>query len=465
MSKFATTPKTESSYIDVAANGNGNEKSLLSLEAYRRLSTDIGRSSIKLLEIGPGGGSALSTFAAGAVENGLIKPTHVSMLELDGVQSESLLAARKTAERFGISTSLHSGSATDLLDIFPPQSIDILSTSAVIHEAYSYAGGYDAMDKSFQGIAGALSPGGFYAYRDVYGVKNLSMHERVRHIYDKSSWIMFCKLFIDYYTKKADHSYKHYKDRIKLSQNSKSISVDSIEGSTPLSIEAPIGLLRETQRHYITLRDYLWRNGNLGIVPELDDSNKTNDWIDRDRGHKRIHYKMLDDDPILKTMSTPISGDEYIVDSDIFDNTSDVRMSEVLSDIIENAETSEHWKAWSEWLEREGSETYFYMPIGELLGSVALNSFEVSNGTQILLPTSKHDIRKVDRAYYNRYLESKLSNPLPDGKQLVLFELLSLKDRDSSLQEKISGALGALSMYCSHDVLSNIYTPIRKAIK
>jgi hypothetical protein len=465
MSKFATAPKTESSYIDIAANGNGNEKSLLSLEAYRRLSTDIGRSSIKLLEVGPGGGSALSAFAAGTTENGLIKPTHVSMLELDGVQSESLLAARKTAERFGISTSLHNGSATDLLDIFSPQSIDILSTSAVIHEVYSYAGGYDAMDKSFQGIAGTLSPGGFYAYRDVYGVKNLSMHERARHIYDRSSWVMFCKLFLDYYTKKADHSYKHYEDRIKLSQGGKTISIDSIEGNTPLSIEAPIGLLRETQRHYITLRDYLWRKGNLGIIPELDDPSKTNDWIDRDRGHKRIHYKMLDDDPILKTMSTLISDDEYIVDGDIFDNTSDVRMGEVLSDIIKNSETSEHWKSWSEWLKREGSETYFYMPIGELLGSVALNSFEVSNGTQILLPTSKHDIRKVDRAYYNRYLESKLSNPLPDGKQLVLFELLSLKDKDSNLQEKISGALGALSMYCSHDVLSNIYTPIRKATK
>lgn len=465
MSKFATAPKTESSYIDIAANGNGNEKSLLSLEAYRRLSTDIGRSSIKLLEVGPGGGSALSAFAAGTTENGLIKPIHVSMLELDGVQSESLLAARKTAERFGISTSLHNGSATDLLDIFSPQSIDILSTSAVIHEVYSYAGGYDAMDKSFQGIAGTLSPGGFYAYRDVYGVKNLSMHERARHIYDRSSWVMFCKLFLDYYTKKADHSYKHYEDRIKLSQGGKTISIDSIEGNTPLSIEAPIGLLRETQRHYITLRDYLWRKGNLGIIPELDDPSKTNDWIDRDRGHKRIHYKMLDDDPILKTMSTLISDDEYIVDGDIFDNTSDVRMGEVLSDIIKNSETSEHWKSWSEWLKREGSETYFYMPIGELLGSVALNSFEVSNGTQILLPTSKHDIRKVDRAYYNRYLESKLSNPLPDGKQLVLFELLSLKDKDSNLQEKISGALGALSMYCSHDVLSNIYTPIRKATK
>ena len=465
MSNFATTPKTDALYIDVAANGNGREKSFLSIEAYRRLSADLSRGSIRLLEIGPGGGSALSGFTAEVAENGLTKPTHISMLELDGIQSESLLVARKTAESFGISTSFHNGSATDLPDIFPPQSVDILSTSAVIHEVYSYAGGYSAMDKTFQGITSTLSPGGFYAYRDVYGVKNLSMHERARHIYDRSSWVMFCKLFLDYYTKNADHSYKHYEDRVKLSQGGNVINVDSIEGNLPLSIEAPIGLLRETQRHYITLRDYLWRNGDLGIVPELDDPSKTNDWIDRDRGHKRIHYKMLDNDPVLKAMSTPVSESEYIVDSDIFDSTSDVRMGEVLSDIIENSEASEHWQSWNEWLKREGSETYFYMPIGDLLGSVALNSFEASDGMQILLPTSKHDIKKIDRAYYNRYLESKLSNPLSDGKQLVLFELLSLKDKGNNLQEKINGALGALSMYCSHDVLSNIYTPIRKATK
>ena len=171
---------------------------------------------------------------------------------------------------------------------------------------------------------------------------------------------MFCKLFLDYYTRNANHSYKHYGDRIKLSQNGNPINVDSIEGKSPLSIEAPIGLLRETQRHYITLRDYLWRNGNLGIVPELDDPSKTNDWIDRDRGHKRVHYRVLDDDPILKAMSTPVSENEYIVDGDIFDNTSDVRMGEVLSDIIENSESSEHWKSWSEWLERRLGNLFLY---------------------------------------------------------------------------------------------------------
>ena len=55
MSKFAITPKTDALYINVAANGNGHEKSLLSVEAYRRLSADLGRNSIRLLEIGPGG--------------------------------------------------------------------------------------------------------------------------------------------------------------------------------------------------------------------------------------------------------------------------------------------------------------------------------------------------------------------------------------------------------------------------
>lgn len=466
MSEFAIRSKTAASYIDMATNGNGQEKALLSVEAYNRLKSADNYSQINLIEIGPGGGSALAAFTERIAPTKTENPIHISLLELDGIQSQGLQDARQTAERHGITTSFHTGNATELPQHFRQGSADIVASSAVIHEVYSYAGGYNAIDKTLQGITDTLKPGGFYAYRDIYGVNNLSMHERARHIYDRSSWVMFCKLFLEYYTEHANHPYRHYEDRIKLSQNGKRVDFKLIEPSLPLSIEAPVGLLREVQRHYITLRDYLWRNGDLGVILDLDDVNKTSDWIDRTRGHKRVHYKMLDDDPALKAMSVPAAdGEEYVVDSDIFDNTSDVRMSEVLLDIINSAENSQHWISWNEWLKREGSETYFYMPIGSLLSCVALNSFESTDGSSILLPTNETDIVRADRAYYNRYLKSKLSNPLPDGKQLVLFELLSLKDKDKDLQEKITGALGALSLYCSHDVLSNIYTPIRKAMR
>ncbi|MEV6429128.1 hypothetical protein [Nocardia sp. NPDC051463] len=42
---------------------------------------------------------------------------------------------------------------------------------------------------------------------------------------------------------------------------------------------APIGLFREAQRHYITLRDHVWRSGILGFTPVLD-GQLLGDWID-----------------------------------------------------------------------------------------------------------------------------------------------------------------------------------------
>ena len=466
MGEFTISSKSAAPYIDIAANGNGDEKSFLILEAYTRLAADDARDKISILDIGPGGGSALQSFSGKLPDPEGRKRISFSLLELEGIQSDSLKHSRLVAEGRGVETSFYTGSATSLGDFFGSQSIDIVSTSAVVHEIYSYAGGYTAIDKTMQSIAGVLSPGGFYVYRDVYGVDRLSMHERSRHIYDRSSWVMFCKLFLNHYIQRAEHPYGHYQDRVRLSQAGKEIEASSIDEAVPLSVDAPIGLLREIQRHYITLRDHLWRNGCLGVIPELENPYKTSDWIDKRRGHKRVHYRMLDDDPLLKEMSTlnPEDGD-YVVDGDIFDNTSDVRISELLSDIIEKGQFSNHWNTWSEWLKREGSETYFYLPLGELLGSVALNSFQATDGEGILLPTQSDDVLKVDRTYYNRYLNSKLSNPLTDSKQLILFELLPLKDKNTELKEKVASALSTLALHCSHDILSSIYTPIRKATR
>lgn len=98
----------------------------------------------------------------------------------------------------------------------------------------------------------------------------------------------------------------------------------------------------------------------------------------------------------------------------------------------------------------------------------ALRSYEATKGDSILLPTRPSDVI-TPRTYYNRYLNTKLSNSLFDGKQLVLFELVPLKsssgpEQRKAVSEKIAGALGALSLYCPQDTLSNIYAPLRKAL-
>lgn len=462
MRNFSIESKSAASYIDEAANGHGDEKSQLLKEAYRRVAS-FDANDISLLEIGPGGGSALKDFVSDISGGDKIR---IHTLELDGVESAALEQSLVEIAPQVANVSIHRGNIVDLDTFFDRGSMDIISTSALMHEVYSYSGGYTAIDNALRGISTVLAPGGFYAYRDVYAVQGLSLHERARHVYDRTSWVAFCGLFLDYYLENANHPYSRYADRVKLSQLGETVNTSAIDATIPLSIEAPVGLLRELQRHYITLRDLFWRRGSLGIKPELDCIDASSGWLDKTRGHRRIRYQMLENDPMLEVMShaIPDKEDFYVADGDIFDKATDIRMGDALLDIISNNDQSIYWEGWSEWVQREGSETYCYMTIGELLSSVALNSFEATHGQGILLPASEYDVAMVERAYYNRYLRSKLSNPLPDGKQLVLFEMLDIQRNDTELQQKAKGALGALSIYCSRDSISDIYKPLRRII-
>lgn len=475
MTYFSVESKNCKRYLDIASNGNGEEKSLLTIEAICRInnSTLDSAGPIHTVEIGPGGGSAFLSIAK-AIDENIIRnehPLHITALELEGIESEALKQARtELDQRLNVTTNFRVGNAVNLDELFGVNSLDIVSTSALLHEVYSYSNGYEGIDDVISGISVSLRPGGFYAYRDVFGTEELSLHDRTRHVYDRSSWVAFNKLFLEHYLKQATHPYHRYDDRIRTTQAGKNIKIKDIDESSSLSIEAPVGVLREIQRHYITLRDHLWRTGVLGVIPILE-GDSADDWIDKKRGHKRIYYKMLEDDPILSSVSTHISTNMYAVDGDVFNSTADTLMSEFLKDIIDNGNTSSNWGTWYEWLNREGGETYCYMSLNDFLGNVALRSFEATEGKSIIVPTREDDVMFAPRAYYDRYLKSKLSNPLPDGKQMILFESIPLSSGSSGRVErelitsKLSGALGALSVHCSQSVLSKIYTPLRKALQ
>ncbi len=287
-----------------------------------------------------------------------------------------------------------------------------------------------------------------------------SLHERTRHIYDREAWTRFIGLFLPYYLDNATHPYHRHEDRIIIEQGQERLEPTEINMESDLSISAPIGLLREIQRHYITLRDYAWRTGALGVEPILE-GERSSDWMDLKRGHKRVHFALKREDPLLNSLSEHEDGDVRMVDGDIFDATTEVLLGEFLREVCENKD-SKSGRVWQEWLKREGSETYSYMSLSELLGSFAIESLAATNGENILLPVRLSDIQTVPRSYYNRFLESQLSNPLKDGKQLVLFEALGLGDQGQEGEEKLSEALSTISEYCTKSVLSEVYSAVRK---
>lgn len=457
MNDFYFNGKGNSTYIDNAINGNGKEKAAFTIEAMNRL-RDAGRETQNVVEIGPGGGSSIDTVSE-AFEDGTLQDInlHMSFLELEGVESESLKRAQLRLSEFATS-SFHTGDAKNLHSIFG-ETVDVVAASAVLHEVYSYGGGYDALDTTFGEIANSLRPGGFFAYRDVLSVDRLTQHERTRHVYDREAWVRFTKLFLTHYLSNSSHPYHRQDDKIVFEQDSSRIQLDNINETKALSIEAPVGLLREIQRHYITLRDHVWRDGSLGISPILE-GDEANDWIDVKRGHKRVHFTSTLNDPLLSALSEGSASGTRIVDGDIFDSTTEVLLGAFLKKVSENDESVR--VSWENWLKREGSETYVYMTLNKLIGTAAIRSFSASEGKKILLPVKASDVAVTPRVYYNRFLQRQLSNPISDGKQMVLFEAVDVMDKSKHNEQKVAEALNTISDHCSKETLSEIYEPVRR---
>lgn len=448
--------KGSSGYLDASITGNGAEKSQLVVSAIRRLG-ERGIVPENILEIGPGSGSAIVELATAidAQFPDLKGRTNLSLLELEDVESGKLKKARKKFEEIG-STALIRGDATQLDSLLDEGSMSIISASAVMHEIFSYGGGYPAVTDAVGSISRVLEPGGLFAYRDVFSVKKDSQHDRVKHIYDNEGWVRFIKIFVPYYLAKAEHPYKREDDILVFEQDSSFVKPNEIDPQRYLGIEGPIGILREIQRHYITLRDYLWREGSLGVSPIVE-GNFASDWMDHKKGHKRVHYTSELNDPLLEAMSEENGEGHKVVDGDIFDDTTDVLLAKFLEKAQED-QNSEEWKIFQKWMDREGSETYIYYTRDRLLGAVAISSMRATDGQKVLLPTFLEDVFASPRLYYNRYLRRQLSSPLYDGKQLVLFEAVDVKKHP----ECVSRGLGVLATLCSKATISKIYAPLSK---
>jgi hypothetical protein len=218
--------------------------------------------------------------------------------------------------------------------------------------------------------------------------------------------------------------------------------------------------LREAQRHYITLRDHVWRSGILGFTPILD-GQLSGDWLDFRAGHKRVHFTFGDSTGISSSDRANIAavsesyGDHHVVDGDIFDAVTDVALNLFL--VAVERGNNDCAQIWNAWLEREGRETYAYLTADELLTAFAVHSAETDTATtpSTLMPVLPDDIFTRERHYYNRFLGKSLANPLTDAKQMVLFQNIPLTD-----SQALQHALGTIRQYCSKPNLARIHTAI-----
>lgn len=454
MTVFATEHKSAPRYLDVAANTHGQEKGYLVLKALEQVKTQRPH----VVEIGPGGGAAVSFLASALSGNQHgAGPVDLTLIEAPGVTSHALPRAVSEFNEVGTCELAH-GFAQDLESLLP-RPADIVSASALVHEIYSYGGGYSGLHSLIRVLGSVIEPYGYFAYRDVFSVRNRSIHERVTHAYDAPSWLRFLRLFTPHYLDQGRHPYHHIHDQVMARQNSRIVEVSDLDVGTCAVISAPIGLFREIQRHYLTFRDHVWRSGALGFIPELD-GQLAREWLDARTGHKIVHYTLLGTEwlpkayrDMLDALSEPYAG-HRTVDGDIFDTCTDVALNAFLAAVEEgDAECSQ---VWNEWSIREGRETYAYLTTDELLTEIAVNSAQATHDRPtVLLPAKAEDIVTRQRHYYNRYLSARLANPLWDAKQLVLFRNLPVSD-SAMLTEALTGVRESFS---KHD-LARVYAAL-----
>lgn len=455
-STFTTTLKTAATYIDVAANAHGEEKAHLALQALKRMP----HAGAHLVEVGPGGGSAVAYLASQlTAAQPSIDDVRLTLVEVPGVTSASLTASMDAFNRVG-TCRLLTGFAQDIGTLLP-EPVDVISASALLHEVYSYGGGYAGLQSMIRTLPTVLKAGGMFAYRDVYAVKSGTLHDRTQQTYTSQSWLRFLRMFLPQYLDEGTHPYHGAADQVVLRQDSRIVTPEHLSERTSVVAAAPVGIFREVQRHYITLRDHIWRSGVLGFSPYLEGP-LSGDWIDGRQGHKRVHYQLTDSDWLPGTQKTMLLAlseqytDHYTVDGDIFDECTDI----ALNAFLERAEQGDGECAdvWRSWVTREGRETYAYMTLDTLLAAVAVHSSEAAQEQRtVLMPVRLADVMRRDRAYYNRYLRRTLPNPLRDAKQLVLFSNIPVTDSES-----LSEGMHCLQQWCSKSSLARVYAAINQ---
>ena len=389
-------------YLDVSLGMHRDEKSWQLVGAIR----DSEHDDLEVLEIGPGGGVAMQGLADSHLDrNGRgLEGLHLTTVELFSSPSEGLDRATEDLEAQGaIVQHLQADAALGLP--FQDESIDIVNVSAVFHEIYSYSGGKKALTKAVQEIDRVTAEGGALLYRDIYPVET-SMHIPLEQEYPRGSWEQFVRKFLPHYLSQAQHPYNP--DHVSLSGG------DSVYGGT-----MPAGLAREVQRHYLTFRDAVIRNGILGVRIDGDRYDEA-DWVRTENGHEKKIYIVPNGTP-YEDGDLPIQYDRYgsFASASDFDAYVDQQLVRFFEDLDMNR--PEVVELFGGWLGREGVESYVYGSASEVTDLLRAGGQLDADGVRYEITDAK-DYVVAERDYYTNYLRAALGRcALADRKLMMTF--------------------------------------------
>lgn len=419
-----------------------------------------------ILEIGPGGGSALKIIMQRVAQLDEEARPLVSILDISaGVLSQIEDLLREAGIQSGFET--RQGDISRELP-YEDGSVQAVNLSSVLHECFSYGGGEEGMKTFIKELNRILSVSGVVAYRDLNGVdlEKPASFKLKTELSRKFLVIFFAKYFDEKHTKYKKPNY-HYLDNLSIREE---------EDGDIINCDA--GLAHEFKRHLVIFVKTLLPEAIYSVNPVGEGLSKIS--FSNTKGNKKftaflkekeIQYSESPDgievtDQAISEFQSEIDKGIEVLFSDcelILEDESD---TELLSKFLEDNDVNHSKEGTNlkvdikdlvlvyskfkqivfdqnikakfgnkkhekllDWFEREGEESYFY---GDQL-SVITKFLEYSLtedpnnsmlGHTCLVPMGMDEILITQRQNYTAYILGQIEDiegSYEDGKNTVTF--------------------------------------------
>lgn len=423
-----TQRKAGKDYLDTIALSAGEKAELV---AYvERLENG------KILEIGPGAGTALAEIVR-SVEAQFTPDKRPEIIVFD-VIADVFDRVRETVGSTDVKLSYVVGDGAKDLP-FEDASINAVNLSAVAHECFSYGGGFSGIHRLAKECGRIMAPQGVLTYRDPDGIELHAMEEaRLTQ--------PFANRFLAYFLPKfLDRSLTHINDKVDLGYaetlslqlDGTPLTVDELMNLSPeilqrgeITLRAKAGLIHEIQRHLVLFAK------EIGGMKE-EGAEATADPLDKPT------LVVVNSPIVITALRAYLETNEIVFTEEVgrFQlsisalNLHHPKIREMVAAHGETLEVSEEFERILDWGAREGEENYFYGSCEEVIARFAHFSLVKDGngemGYSCLCPISMNHIRTVERGKHSKFIKSHLERSaeesLSDRKRHIHFAKLPLE--------------------------------------
>lgn len=365
----------------------------------------------RLLEVGPGGGAALKEMIDFVVAE--YPPSERPEVVVFDIVAEVLDRVREVVGDPELTVSYVSGDASASLP-FQDGVFSAINVSSIVHECFSYGGGFDGIDQLAKECGRIMQTDGVLIYRDPEGIE---LDKPVEMTLETPLAIGFFSFFVpkfldEQFTRIDTKPTSNYANLVTILADGEPVSFSdlasgraSLTEATVVSLSGPAGFIHELQRHFLVFIKE--------VCPESYEGNETCLPKLTSELHGMVSLSVSD--------SSKAAIRDFLDENDLFylDSDSEIYMmpatlslciediNELLSIHGEEVQLSPLITKSIAWARKDGEEFYFYGTAEDVIARFAHASLTPDDasilGHSVLCPITPAHTRVVRREKYRAF--------------------------------------------------------------